>query len=227
MQVGTGEARRHGGRHASRNCEANLGTQRQAGHAHAGREHLRIEGRPHAVRHGVQRTVHEHAVGEDTHPVTLGNRPEVREHHQGRSNRTGNEHGLTTDPVGKHGGERNRNQAESVGGDRHQQHGAAVKAVTLGGEGKREGREDHVHSVDHGAHGNGEHGALVVLEDQHERGFGELFTLQVGGRLGESAANQPGSHHHEGGEPEGYAPAPAEQVLVRQCGEGNEHGGCQ
>ena len=25
----------------------------------------------------------------------------------------------------------------------------------------------------------------------------------------------------------GYAPAPAEQVLVRQSGEGNEHGGCQ
>ena len=92
--------------------------------------------------------MHEHAVGEDTHPVTLGNRAEVREHHQGRCNRTGNEHGLTTDPVGKHGGERNRNQAESVGGDRHQQHGTAVKAVTLGGEGKREGREDHVHSVD-------------------------------------------------------------------------------
>ena len=28
------------------------------------------------------------------------------------SNRTGNEHGLTTNPVGKHGGKRNRNQAE-------------------------------------------------------------------------------------------------------------------
>ena len=27
--------------------------------------------------------------------------------------------------------------------------------------------------------------ALVVLEDQHERGSGELFALQVGGRLGE------------------------------------------
>ena len=65
----------------------------------------------------------------------------------------------------------------------------------------------------------------MVLEDQHERGLGELFTLQVGGRLGEGAANQPGGHHHEGGEPEGYAPPPGEQVFIRQGGEGNEHGG--
>ena len=66
-----------------------------------------------------------------THPVTFGNRPEVREHHQGRGHRAGDEHGLATNPIGQHGGERNRNQAERFEATGTSKDGASVEAVTL------------------------------------------------------------------------------------------------
>ncbi len=95
----------------------------------------------------------------------------------------------------------------SVRGDRHQRHGAVMPTL-LAKDGAKV-IEDHVHGVNHSAHGDGDTARLWCLKTSTSGlgGFSHAAGEAGGSERGTANPNQAVTTT-ECGEPEGYAPAP-------------------
>ena len=131
-----GHQRAGDGRGEAGQREAELGADRHAGQAHAGREVLGVRRRPHGVRHAVDDAGEQHAESRTSArslPAAMAPRNAVTS--TALPSDAGDEHRLAADPVGEPRPERDDADRDEVGDDRQPEHERVAEpdAVVVGG----------------------------------------------------------------------------------------------